>query len=309
MDRSLALLLLCILLTASCSEVIEEDLDGYGVVLLAPPAGHTTTANQVEFRWEEVPNATSYRIQVCTPGFASAVSYLLDSTTTATVHVLALAAGTYQWRVRAQNANSHTDWYTRDITITSSETLTGLIPVLLSPVDGLISDTGALTVDWDTLPFTVDHRFELRANDPDGTLLQATITAASEMALSGLADGRYAWGVQAQNDVPSSSDFAYRTFTVDATAPTTPLQLLPTAGATVPQGPFTFLWQSGQDALTGTADSLIVRNAQLQIVRQLGGLNGTFADSLGTGSYTWTVRTMDQAGNSTSAGPITFTVQ
>lgn len=309
MHKLLPFMLALVLLSSSCSDIIEEDLDGFGVVLLTPPADYTASSNQVEFRWEEVPNATSYRIQVCTPDFNSAVLFVLDSNTTATNHVLTMGPGEYQWRVRAENANSHTDWYTRSITVTSSETLAGLVPVLLSPMDGFISDTGVLTFDWDTLPYTVDHRFELRSNDQNGALLQATITSESELTLNSLADGRYAWGVQAQNDVPSTSDFAYRLFTVDATPPSAPIQLVPAAGATLPQAPFTFLWQSGQDVLTDTEDSLLVRNSLLQLVRQVGNLNGTYADSLGTGTYTWTVRTMDEAGNTTSVGPISFTVQ
>jgi hypothetical protein len=298
-----------VLLLSSCSDIIEEDLDGFGVVLLTPPADHTSLVNQVEFRWEEVPNATSYRIQVSSPNFNSAVLFVLDSNTTATTHVLTLSPGEYQWRVRAENANSHTDWYTRSLTVTSSETLTGQVPVLISPVNGFISDTGMLTFEWDTLPFTVDHRFELRADDQNGAVLQAMITPESELTLTSLADGHFAWGVQAQNDVPSTSGFAYRLFTVDATSPTAPVQLLPAAGATVPEAPFTFLWQSGQDVLTDTEDSLFVRNSLLQLVREVGGVSGTFADSLGAGTYTWTVKTMDEAGNTTSAGPITFTVQ
>ncbi len=307
--NKLILLALLASTLASCTDVIEEDLDGFGLVLLTPPAGHTSTGNQVDFRWEAVPNATRYHIQVCTPDFTAPISYALDSVVTEVYFSGLFDPGTFTWRVRAENDNSHTDWYTRTFSITSSQTLTGQVPQLLLPADDLITNMSVITFTWDTLPFTVDHRFELRANSSTGTLLQALITPENTITLNNLADGEYAWGVQAQNDVPSSSDFAYRSFIVDATAPSVPIQLVPSSGAIVDQAPFTFLWQSGQDALTSTHDSLIVRNAAQQIVRALGNASGTYADSLGLGTYTWYVKTVDQAGNSSLAGPLTFSVQ
>jgi hypothetical protein len=309
MDRHRILIAaLCCLLGAGCTEVIEEDLDGMGVVLLTPPADFSTTMNQLQFKWEAVPHATHYRLQIALPDFVSPIQYVLDSLIETTVFIQTFAPGAYQWRVRGENSNSHTEYYTRSFTIISTEDLSGQVPVLVSPADGAVTNAVSINFDWDTLPFTDDYRFVLHEGDQNGTLVEDLITAASELTLSGIADGEYTWGVQAQNSVPSVSEFSYRALTVDGTPPTAPVQLLPADGATLPDGTFSFVWQSGQDALTATQDSLLVKDALLQTVRAVGGLSGTYADSLGTGTYTWTVKTIDEAGNASSAGPISFAV-
>jgi hypothetical protein len=304
----LSLLMICVLTGIGCTEIVEEDLDGSAVLLLTPPAGYSSTSNQVEFRWESVPHTTDHRLQVATPDFISPVQYRLDSAIEGTVFVKTFAPGAYQWRVRGENSNSHTDWYARDFTIISTEDLSGQVPVLLSPPDGAILGSSSVTFDWDTLPFTDDHRFVLYEDGLTGTLVQDLITAADQVTIDPIDDGQYTWGVQAQNDVPSVSDFSYRSLTVDATPPGAPVQLLPADGSTLPDGTFSFAWQSGTDALTSVSDSLVVKDALLQTIRSIGGLSGTYADSLGTGTYTWSVFTIDGAGNSASAGPISFTV-
>lgn len=299
---------LLIVSVPSCTEVFEEDLEGTGVVLLTPPASHSTPLNQLSFRWEAVEHATVYRFQVATPTFVDATSYLADTLLTGTTWTQTFTPGQYEWRVRAENSNSHTAYYTRSFTIESTEDLTGLVPLLISPSDGAVTSSSSVVFRWDTLPFMEDHRFVLREEDQFGGIVQDIVTVDDQLTLSALGEGDFAWGVQARNSVPSASAFAYRSITIDATAPAPPVQTSPASGATLPDGTFQFLWQSGQDALTSTSDSLIVRNGQAQIIRALGGLSGVHADSLGTGTYTWTVKTVDEAGNAAQAGPIAFTV-
>lgn len=310
MERFEPILLAGLLMAAlpSCTEVFEEDLEDTGVVLLTPPGSYSTTTNQLNFRWESVEHATGYRFQVATPTFVDATSYLSDTLLTGTTWSQTFTPGQYEWRVRAENVNSHTAYYTRSFFIESTEDLTGLVPLLVSPADQAVTSNTAVVFDWDTLPFTDDHRFVLREDDQLGAIVQDIVTTSDQLSLSALGEGDFAWGVQARNSVPSVSAFAYRSITIDATAPTPPVQTSPASGATLPDGTFQFLWQSGQDALTSTSDSLIVRNGLAQIIRALGGLSGMHADSLGTGTYTWTVKTVDAAGNAAQAGPIPFAV-
>ncbi|MEO8069044.1 MAG: hypothetical protein ABI599_15210 [Flavobacteriales bacterium] len=292
----------------ACTEVFEEDLEGAGVVLLTPPPDHTTTANQIQFRWETVPHASNYRIQVASPSFVNPASFLTDSASANTSWTQTFSPGTYEWRVRGENSNSHTEYFTRAFTIESTEDLTGQVPLLVSPADNTVTSNTSVTFEWDTLPFTDDNRFQLREDDQLGTVVQDLITPDNTITLSALTEGHFAWGVQATNTVPSSSAFAFRSITIDTTAPTAPVQVTPASGATLTDGTFIFLWQGGQDALTNTSDSLLVKDAFSQLIRSIGGLDGSHADSLGTGTYTWSVKTVDAAGNASTAGPIAFTV-
>ncbi|MBK6882010.1 MAG: hypothetical protein IPH05_03505 [Flavobacteriales bacterium] len=45
----------CVLFLGGCDDLLEEDLDGFGVVLLTPPDGYSTASNLVAFQWEPVP--------------------------------------------------------------------------------------------------------------------------------------------------------------------------------------------------------------------------------------------------------------
>lgn len=302
------LLLACTTALCACTDIIEADLDGVGVVLLTPAAGDSSSSNQVSFRWEEVPHARHYHLQVARPDFITPSSFPLDSVLTTNTFTFTFAPGSYQWRVRAENENSHTEWYTRPFTILSSESLDGQVPVLVSPAHNLITADNSIAFTWDTLPHTVDHRFELRQDSPSGTLLQALIVAGNTVTLDALQDGHYAWGVQAQNDVPSSSEFAYRLLTVDGTAPSAPTLLLPADNATNANTHVHFVWQSGTDAVTTTRDSIVVRNSDLQVVFAQTVSAAPLNDSLGTGVYTWTVHTLDAAGNRATGDTFTFTV-
>lgn len=295
-------------LLCACSDIIEADLDGVGVVLLTPAAGDSSSGNQISFRWEAVPHAQHYHLQVAKPDFTTPSSFPLDSVITSNTFTFSFAPGSYQWRVRAENTNSHTEWYTRSFIIISTESLEGQVPVLVSPASNLVTSHNSIAFSWDTLPHTIDHRFELRQGDQTGTLLQALIVPGSTVTLDALQDGHYAWGVQAQNDVPSASQFAYRLLTVDGTAPTAPLLLQPANNATTANAHVHFVWQSGTDALTTTRDSIVVFDSDLQVVLAQTVNAAPLNDSLGTGVYSWTVHTLDAAGNHATSNTFSFTV-
>lgn len=304
--RTLPLLLLFALLIAGCSDILEEDLDGLGVVLLTPPDQDSTTSNVVQFRWEEVPHATGYRIQIATPDFISPQVYVVDSVVTGTVVPFALAPGAYTWRVRAENGSSHTDYYQRRLVVLEATSLEDLTPILLSPAANAALSATALTLSWQALGGAQDYRVELRQGDQNGALLQAQLVTTTTCALSALPEGLYTWGVQGQNST-SVSAFSYRSFRIDLTAPNAPLLIAPAANATLPQAPFTFQWQSGTDA-SATVDSLLVTDQNQVAVRRLAVTGTSHSDSLGTGVYQWTIRTTDAAGNGTSAAARTLTI-
>lgn len=297
-----------LLLFSACSDILEKDLTGYGVVLVTPPDGYSTSANVITFRWEAVPNANHYRFQLATPDFINPVLVLTDTLTTAASFEMPVSPGNYRWRVRAENPNSHTDYYERSVVVTEAASLDGLTPILLAPAQNAATWQEPLLFSWSALSGADDYRFELREGSQSGAVVQASIFTATTASLTGIAEGNYAWGVQAQN-ATSSSSFSYRSLRIDRTAPSVPVLLAPSASASIEQAPFTFQWQSGADALTAVTDSLLVRDSNEQLIRSFAVSNGSYPDSLGTGTYTWHVRSTDEAGNGTSSAVRTFTVQ
>jgi hypothetical protein len=291
-----------------CADILEKDLTGYGVVLLTPPDGYETTANVVQFRWEAVPEAEGYRLQLATPDMSNPVVFLADSLVPGTSLSLAIPPGQYQWRVRAENPNSHTAWYTRSVIVSEASSLDGLTPILAAPANNAAVAADPLVLTWSSLTGAEDYRVELRSGGSTGTLLLAEIVTGSSWSPAGVTEGTYAWGVQGQNTT-SSSQFSYRTLRVDRTAPGLPVLISPTQGATLPNAPFTLQWQSGADSFTLTQDSLYLLSTDQQAIRSVLVTNAAWNDSLGPGTYSWFVRTLDEAGNRSTSVQRTFTVQ
>ncbi len=302
------LLFASLILAAGCRDLLEEDLDGYGLVLLTPPDAYSTSANVVVLRWETVPRAEGYRVQVATPDFQNPVLLLHDSLVTSNTFSLSLSPGTYRWRVRGENPNSHTSYYERTLTITEAASLEGLTPLLSAPVNNSVTSADTIVFSWQALPGADDHRFEVRVGDSNGSLVHASITAASEVRMGDLSEGTYAWGVQGQN-ATSASLFAYRGITIDRTAPGQPTLIAPANSAELPNAPFTFQWTSGTNAGTTATDSLFVNDADEQAVRRTLMTATSYEDSLGLGTYTWHIRTTDAAGNGASSTTRTFTIE
>lgn len=89
------------------------DLTAETVVILAPSNNASLNNANVTLSWEKLEGATSYRIQIATPSFENAQQIVSDTQTTATNHTLTLSSGTsYEWRVKAENANSETTFST-----------------------------------------------------------------------------------------------------------------------------------------------------------------------------------------------------
>lgn len=309
MNTYRSFIMLCIaILLSSCNDLLEEDLTGFGVVLLTPPANHSTASNVIQFRWEAVPRAVGYRCQIATPDFNNPVSYALDSLMTTTVFTTALAPGTYRWRIRGENANSRTDYYERTITVLEGSTLEGLTPLLLLPGDGATEASEPLVFTWQPLSGVEDHRFELRVGSSTGTLVNAQIIEEHTLELLGIGEGTYAWGIQGQN-ATSASLYTYRLLTVDRTAPGPPALIAPANEAVLPSTPFTLQWQSGSNSGSSSVDSLFILNGDDIGIRNLAPPGTTHTDSLGTGSYMWYVRTIDVAGNGSTSVLRSFTVQ
>lgn len=300
--------LIALLLLGACTDLLEEDLDGIGLVLLTPQDGDTLASNVVPFKWEEVPHATEYLFQIATPDFNAPQLYLADSVITSTAINFPLAPGTYAWRVRGQNGSSHTAFYQRSVVVEAASTLAELFPILTTPAANAALRAQDIPVTWQALSGAEDYRVELRQGDQSGPLVQAQLVSTSPYTFTALAEGLYTWGVQAQNST-SVSNFSYRSFTVDRTAPSVPLLAAPAANATVPNSNTTFQWQSGMDAATSTTDSLFVTDANQILVRQLLMSAQSYSDSLGSGVYQWRIRTTDAAGNGNTSVPRTLNVQ
>ena len=121
--------------------------------------------------------------------------------------------------------------------------------------------------------------------------------------LSGLADGEHTYQVAATADGVVDPTPAARTWTVDATAPATPVLASPAAGSVSSARP-AFRWQPSSDNLSGLDRyELWIDGNLARTVAPCSECVAQPATSLSEGSHTWLVKAYDVAGNVSSAGP------
>ena len=63
---------------SSCSDVIEENLDGKSVVIISPTDSLETSDSSIQFDWEQLDEASSYRFQVAKPNFSEIEELVFD---------------------------------------------------------------------------------------------------------------------------------------------------------------------------------------------------------------------------------------
>jgi hypothetical protein len=102
---------------ASCIDIFENDLSNSKVELLAPADEIITTELSNIFWWNYMEGALWYELQVVTPQFSNVTSLKLDTTIENNNFQFSLQPGVYQWRVRAFNGSSSTDFSTNSLTI------------------------------------------------------------------------------------------------------------------------------------------------------------------------------------------------
>uniref|UniRef100_UPI00404931EA fibronectin type III domain-containing protein n=1 Tax=Gelidibacter sp. TaxID=2018083 RepID=UPI00404931EA len=121
--KKLEWLFLVVFFIYTCDDITEvEDISERTVTLVAPTNDAILSSGTIHFDWEPIEDAESYRIQIATPDFDAplqivADSTLADSTATNTTFSVSLNSGTYQWRVRAQNSDYHTNYTTQSFTV------------------------------------------------------------------------------------------------------------------------------------------------------------------------------------------------
>lgn len=119
--------LLFVLLTAGC-EMLEEDISGREVRIVAPADRVSVAPGTVDFRWLATACAAGYEFTVVAPSFAAAGCVLADTVIYADTLARSygcrvdLAQGEYQWSVRGFNGGYTTRTEVRSLTVVAAET-------------------------------------------------------------------------------------------------------------------------------------------------------------------------------------------
>src|ERR1035437_411044 len=286
----------------SCQDFIAVNLGKKSVTILAP-ANNTVSSSYTQlFKWEDLKGADSYQLQIVKPNFTTIAQFILDTTIHGTQFSYTLQPGAYQWRVRAKNNSSNTDYVVLNLTVDTTLNLASQKVPLSSPIDNYYSNTMTNTFNWFTLPYANSYVFEvLSAGSPIS--IQPSTTTTLNYTFT--AEGAYQWRVYAQNNFGNSS---YNTWTVniDITAPPTPTPVFPVFD-TITANPVPLKWtcsgtgfattdsthlQISTDStfsVVTTKDTTIANTTSPTTYNVYTAIVGTY--------YFWKVQAMDRAGN------------
>lgn len=218
--------------------------------LLAPTPESSCISMMPEFKWNAVPTARGYSIEVSKgESFATANIVATANNVNDTTVVLALPAGvsTYFWRVKAADQKNFGDW-----SGVSSFVTTFAAPVQKSPVDGAKGLQRKITFKWEKLPQTVEYKFELATvRDSSGIKLYETVkrdTVNTDFVTVNVTEfnQNFAWRVGAINDINCNGMWSnFSEFTTMLGAPTL---ISPENNATKLDVSLDFIWSQVKDA-------------------------------------------------------------
>lgn len=195
----------------------EIDLSLENVTLLAPAIDAVLTETEVSFTWSAVEGATNYSLQVARPNFTNPVQILvnenLDSSDSQT---FTIPEGEYEWRVKAQNPSSETNYAVQPFSVVLGTDLSTQTLVLVAPSLGTIVNSSDVNFTWDALNAADSYQLQIaRPNftNPVQIVVDQTYDSAATQSFV-LSEGAYEWRVKGIN---ASSETRYTThaFEVD----------------------------------------------------------------------------------------------
>ncbi len=182
-----------------------EQLSLTAPTLVAPSNNATNTSTTLQFVWNKVASATSYRIQVSTSA-TFAGGFAVDDSTVAdtTRQVSSLQQNTlYYWRVRAQQSGSAGSYSS------SWHFTTGIgTPMPVAPPQGSTGLSSPVQIRWTSIPGATSYHLQVATDQSfaSGIVVDDASLIDTTRQVSGLTNGiQYYWHVLASNTGGSSA--------------------------------------------------------------------------------------------------------
>jgi hypothetical protein len=116
--NKLMIILLALLFTVSCDDIVVKDIEGAQVYLLAPTDNAVLTSGEVTLWWDFVDGASHYELTVASPDFVNVQMVQLDTVIEKNRFEVTLSPGKHEWCVRAINSAYATDLSCRFLEVT-----------------------------------------------------------------------------------------------------------------------------------------------------------------------------------------------
>jgi len=287
----------------SCEDILEEDITNDIVQIISPTKDAVIESNVANFKWNSLKGANKYRIQI----YQFDQVLILDSLTTKTNLTLPLEAGSYMWRVRAENyAYQSTYSFPSNFSTNIPNDLTNQQVILLTPDNDKYLNFTNITLNWQELDKATSYSLRV-VNTATGQEVypQTDVTDTFvTLDLPTLADGNYEWRVKAKNADTETKQYGAKRFNVDTTDPNQPKNATPADNSTqtvntsvnytwtiptdtgIIKSPISYVIEFASDADFTTITQTLNSNTPT--------LQYTFSNA---GTYYWRARAVDLAGN------------
>jgi len=256
-------------------------------VLVIPANGSSVTSERsVQFSWNNVANATSYKIQFDseTPIDVSGTSYIRTFTT----------LGNHSWKVLASNEAGDSDWSSNSLF-----TVELGIPTLTSPANAVTYYVGS-TINFSWTPVTGATSYDVEFDAGLGISSITNVTTASlNLVLTSVHAGPHTWHVRAKTASSVGAWSVSRTYQVFGN-PSVPVLIAPADASTIPYDtPTSFTWS----AVASASGYQLQFDSETPIT-----VSGTsYSRSFSTqGIHTWKVLASNAAGKGEWSNPFTF---
>ena len=291
------LLIVSIVFCIACEAVFVEDISDEEVVLIAPSDNVTLDEGDINFYWEAVTEASRYRLRIVTPSFVQANQVLLDTIITQTNFSHKLVEGVYEWGVRALNSDYETE-ETRAVFSLTSTDFSQQSPVIVSPIENLISNVSNQTIRWESVEGAEEYRLQVWNPDENGTK-EKDILLTSLNHSHAFSSGNYLIKVRGQNDQINSL-YEQVSILVDLVKPNKPENVAPNAAASQNETTVNFTWTRTNVQGSVEVDSLYVFkdiNLSNLLFKVESSTKSHTRDDIEVGTYYWYVKSFDKATN------------
>ncbi len=298
--KNLFYLLAIIFITSCGSDFIEADISKQNVNILTPSSGYASVVASVDFRWEAVKGALKYHLQVAKPSFASLQQISLDTMVTKTNFTFSFTSGQYEWKIRAMNGSSNTNYTYSKFSVDSGLDISKQGVTLKFPKNDSITNKLIQKFEWDPMPNALRYLLEIIQ---DGNVIDSkSNVTATTYTYTFTTSGSYQWRVLAMNDISPSLYSSSFNLTVDNTAPFVSTPTSPIAVDTA-SNPVSLKWTRdasavGDSIYISLGDSLFANPVKKDFTTAVPSVY-SYSGTIGK-TYFWRLKSKDAAGNMSS---------
>jgi len=263
--------------------------------LLSPADGYT--GNSITLQCSTASGAQIYLFQIADDETFTTIFWGLGDTGTEQTPTLAWD-GTYYWRVRtSDNANNYAFSTTWSFTLDREGPST---PALVSPSNNYYTTDTTPYLDWSEPADAVGYHLQVDTTASFSSPIIQVYPSVSHFTTTTLAEDTYYWRVRAKDAYDNWSGWsAYRTLTVDTTAPDAPVLSTPTDDFETNDNMPLLDWVEVAETAVFKLQVDTIDTFISTIVDQTNIADSYYqiVSSLSDGTYYWRVRATDSAGN------------